>query len=144
MDATRDYHTKWSKSERGQIPHITYMWNLNYDTNEVHLQKRNRLIENRLVAKGEGLGEGWSGRLVSADISCNTWRGYSKILLYNIENCIQCPRINHNGENILKRTCGEFLLWLNNNEFDWYPWGCGSMPGPAQCVKDPVLPWAVV
>ena len=36
MDATRDDHTKWSKSERErQIPHdITYMWNLNYDTNE--------------------------------------------------------------------------------------------------------------
>ena len=33
---TRDYHTKWSKSERErQIPYdITYMWNLKYDTNE--------------------------------------------------------------------------------------------------------------
>ena len=30
MDATRDYHTKWSKSERErQITYdITYMWNL--------------------------------------------------------------------------------------------------------------------
>ena len=36
MDATRYYHTKWSKSERErQIPYdITYMWNLKYDTNE--------------------------------------------------------------------------------------------------------------
>ena len=36
MDATRDYHTKWNKSERErQIPYdITYMWNLKYDTNE--------------------------------------------------------------------------------------------------------------
>ena len=36
MDATRDYHTKWSKSERErQIPYdATYMWNLKYDTNE--------------------------------------------------------------------------------------------------------------
>ena len=34
MDAMRDYHTKWSKSER-QIPYdITYMWNLKYDTDE--------------------------------------------------------------------------------------------------------------
>ena len=34
MDATRDYHTKWSKSERErQIPYdITYMWNLKYGT----------------------------------------------------------------------------------------------------------------
>ena len=33
MDTTRDYHTKWSKSERErQIPYdITYMWILKYD-----------------------------------------------------------------------------------------------------------------
>ena len=36
MDGPRDYHTKWSKSEReSQITYdITYMWNLKYDTNE--------------------------------------------------------------------------------------------------------------
>ena len=36
IDATRDYHTKWSKSERErQIPYdIAYMWNLKYGTNE--------------------------------------------------------------------------------------------------------------
>ena len=37
MDGPRDYHTKWSKSERErQIPYtINYMWNLKYDTNEL-------------------------------------------------------------------------------------------------------------
>ena len=37
MDATRDYHTQWSKAERdGQIINdVTYMWNLKYDTNEI-------------------------------------------------------------------------------------------------------------
>ena len=37
MDGPRDYHTKWSKSERERkIPYdITYMWNLKYDTNEL-------------------------------------------------------------------------------------------------------------
>ena len=37
MDATRDYHTKWAKSERErQIPYdISYMCNLKYDTNEL-------------------------------------------------------------------------------------------------------------
>ena len=37
MDGPRDYHTKWSTSERErQIPYdITYMWNLKYDTNEL-------------------------------------------------------------------------------------------------------------
>ena len=34
MDATRDYHTKWSKSER-QIPYnITCTQNVKHDTNE--------------------------------------------------------------------------------------------------------------
>ena len=36
MDVTRDYHTKWSKSERErQVSYdITYMWNLKYGINE--------------------------------------------------------------------------------------------------------------
>ena len=36
MDRPRDFHTKWSKSEREkQIPYdIIYMWNLKYDTKE--------------------------------------------------------------------------------------------------------------
>ena len=41
MDAPKDYHIKWSKSERErQTPYdIVYMWNLNYDTNE-HIYER--------------------------------------------------------------------------------------------------------
>ena len=37
VDGTRDYHTKWSKSEREKqiLYDITYMWNLKYDTNEL-------------------------------------------------------------------------------------------------------------
>jgi len=36
MDGCRDHHVKWSKSggER-QIPYITYIFNLKYDTNEL-------------------------------------------------------------------------------------------------------------
>ena len=36
IQATGDYHTKWSKSEgeRQRPYNITYMWNLKYDTNE--------------------------------------------------------------------------------------------------------------
>ena len=33
--ATRDYHTKWSKSERWVSYDIIYMWNLKYGTNEL-------------------------------------------------------------------------------------------------------------
>ena len=37
MDGPRDYHIKWSKSERErQISYnITYMWNLKYDKREL-------------------------------------------------------------------------------------------------------------
>ena len=37
MDRPRDYHTKWSKSERERQTayDITCTWNLNYDTNEL-------------------------------------------------------------------------------------------------------------
>ena len=37
MDGPRDYHTTWSKSDRGrQIPYdIIYLWNLKYDTNKL-------------------------------------------------------------------------------------------------------------
>ena len=77
MDGPRDYHTKWSKSEK-EIPYdITYVWNLNINK-WTYLWKRNRLtnIENRLViAKGEGAGEKWIRSLGLADASYYTEKG---------------------------------------------------------------------
>ena len=37
MDGPRDYHTKWSQSERERqiLYDITYMWNLQYGTSEL-------------------------------------------------------------------------------------------------------------
>jgi len=36
LDGPSDDHTKWSKSDRGQISYdITYMWNLKMDINEL-------------------------------------------------------------------------------------------------------------
>ena len=37
MDRPRDYYTNWKRSERErQMPYaITYVWNLNYDTNDL-------------------------------------------------------------------------------------------------------------
>ena len=58
MDGPRDYHPKWSKSERErQISYdIAYMWNLKKWYKRTHLQNRNRLtvIENKfMVTKGD-------------------------------------------------------------------------------------------
>ena len=60
MDGPRDYHTKWSKSDRErQIYAMAYMWNLKNCYKWTYLQNRNRLtdIENKLmVTKGKGEG----------------------------------------------------------------------------------------
>ena len=62
MDEPRDYHTKWSKSDRErQISYdITYLWNLKQWYKETYLQNRNRLtdVENKLmVTKGQSGGD---------------------------------------------------------------------------------------
>ena len=58
VNAIRDYHTKWSKSEKErQIPYgITYMWQQKLHKRS-YLWKRNRLtgiVKRLVVAKGEG------------------------------------------------------------------------------------------
>ena len=56
MDGHRDYHTKWSKSERHIPYYITYMWNLKWHE-WIYLQNKNRPteVENNLTdTKGKG------------------------------------------------------------------------------------------
>ena len=59
MDATRDSHTKWSKSERErQIPcDITYMWNLEYDINGSTKQKQTQGQGEQTFGYQRGRGE---------------------------------------------------------------------------------------
>ena len=59
-DATRDYHTKHSKSERErQIPYvITCLWNLKYDTNKP-IYKRETDSQTRRTDYGCQGGGGW-------------------------------------------------------------------------------------
>ena len=58
MDATRDYYTKWNKSERErQMPYgIIYMWNLKYDTNEhmYETKQTHRYREQTSCCQAEG------------------------------------------------------------------------------------------
>ena len=65
MNATRDYHSKWSKSQRkSQIPHdITYMWNLKYDINQLtYKTKTDSQTETRLwLMRRKRLGEEEAG-----------------------------------------------------------------------------------
>ena len=61
MDGPRDYHTKWSKSEKDKD--ITDMWNLKNDTKMnlfIKQKQTHRLLENNLtVTKGERGGGEW-------------------------------------------------------------------------------------
>ena len=109
MDATRDYHTKWSKSERErQIPYdITYNVESKIWHKWTYLQNRNRLIdrENRLVvAKGEEVGRGmeWEAGVSRCKLLCIEWIN-NKVLLCRTENFIQYPMINRNGREYKRR-----------------------------------------
>ena len=71
-DITRDYYTKWSKSEiEGQMPYdISYMWNLKYDTNEFicEIQTDSEKWRTDLwFQRGRREGMGWTGSLGLAD-----------------------------------------------------------------------------
>ena len=63
MDATRDYHTKWSESERKrQTPYdIAYMRNLNYDTKEPIYQTEPLIQKTHWWLPGEGKSWGKDG-----------------------------------------------------------------------------------
>ena len=70
MDGPRNYHTKWSKSERErQIPYnITYMWNLKYDTNElIYETKTDSQRTDLWLPRGRGVREGWIGSMGLVD-----------------------------------------------------------------------------
>ena len=70
MDEPRDYHTKWSQSDRErQIYDITNMWNLKSRTNVLmyRTEIKFRYIENKLMAtKGKGW-QGWIGSMELTD-----------------------------------------------------------------------------
>ena len=64
MDGTRDSHTKWNTSEREkQIPYeITYMWNLNYGTNDpIYIAEIDHGHGEQTCGCQEGEGREWNG-----------------------------------------------------------------------------------
>ena len=73
MDATRDYHTKGSKSEKW-ILYVICMWNLKSDTNESMKWKQNHELREQLTGDCQregacGGGGTVSGRLRLTDVS---------------------------------------------------------------------------
>ena len=70
VNGPRDYHTKWSKSEK-EIPYdITDVWNLNITQMNLSMKEKQTHKHREQTCScqgGEGVGEGWIGRLGSAD-----------------------------------------------------------------------------
>ena len=63
MGGSRNYHTKWRKSDRERkTPHdITYIWGLKYDTNELILNQKQTHRHSKQTygyQNRKGLGEG--------------------------------------------------------------------------------------
>ena len=60
MDGSREYHTKWSKSDKDKY-YITFMWNLKNNTNEsIYKTEADSQTQktNLWLPKGKGGGEG--------------------------------------------------------------------------------------
>ena len=99
-DATRDYHTKWCKPERKrQIPYdITYVWNLNHDTNELTYEtetdSQTQRSELWLPRRKSG-GMNWEFGISRRKLLNIGWIN-NKVLLYSTGNYVQYPAINHN------------------------------------------------
>ena len=73
-------------------------------------------IENRLVvAKGKGVGGGmeWEVGVSRCKLSYIEWIN-NKVLLYNTENYIQYPMINHNGKAYRKRMYIYIYIYMYN------------------------------
>ena len=101
MDATRDYHTKRSKSERErQIPYdTTYMWNLNVA--QMNLSTRQKQTHrHREQTGGCQRAGGWGGKDWEFGINRGKllYIGWinNKVLLYSTGKYIQYPVTNHN------------------------------------------------
>ena len=79
LSSSRDYHTKWNKSEKDKYHVISLICGNSYITQWTYLQNKSRLIdmENRLmVARRRVLEDGWSGRLsLAIYVSYYLWNG---------------------------------------------------------------------
>ena len=112
MDATRDFHTKWSKKKTNTIWYHLYaeitIWH-----KWTSLWNRLTGIANRpMVAKGEwsGRGRDWEFGVSRCKLLQIEWIN-NKVVLYGTGNYIQYPRINHNWKEYKK----EWIL----NVYNW-------------------------
>ena len=136
--------------KRKTIPYdVTYMWNLKHATNEFILQNRDRLTENRLVAKGEG--KDWEFGISKRKLLYIGWIN-NKILLYSMCVCAKslqlCPTVcnpmnyslpGSSVQGILQARILEWIAMPSSRGFSWprdgtgvswclLHWQVGSLP----------------
>ena len=123
MDATRDFHTKWSKSKWK----LNIWYHLQVESKVwqkwTYLQNRSRLlvIENRCLCLGEGGRErdglgiwSWWWKLLHLEWINN------KVLMISTGNSIECPVINHSG----KEYKNVYMCNGQRSLVGCSPWGC--------------------
>ena len=98
MNATRDGHTKWSKSERERlIPYdITNTWKLKYGTNEPisKTERNSKTWRIECGKRGSGMDEEFGvSRCKLLDLE---WRS-NEVLLYSAGNYNQSLEIDYDG-----------------------------------------------
>ena len=106
-DGPRDYHLKWSKSERErQIPYdIIYMWNLKYGPNEhIYGTDSHTQRTDLWLPRGSRRWEAKIRRLGLADTHCYTQDGWTTRSYCIAQGTIyQYPVINHKGKELFKK-----------------------------------------
>ena len=117
MDGTRDYHTKWSKSDREiQISHyISYLWNVKHGTNEPICEMETDSQTERTDYGCQGGGEVGGFEVSRSNLVHIEWI-YTKVPLCSTGNYIQYFEINHNGkEYFKKRMCINIYIHIYLN-----------------------------
>ena len=97
-----------SEIRKRQIPqNITYVHKLNYDTNELIYRHREQICG---CQKESGVEEGWTSRLMLAEMQNIIYRIDNKVLLYSTGNYIQYTVKNQNGKEYEK--C---IIWITKS-----------------------------
>ena len=96
MDASRDYHTKRSQTEKRHMSYdITHMWNLKYGRHELIYEREtnSRTWRIDLWLPRRRVGRDWEFGISWCKLLCIGWVN-NKVTLYSIGNYIQYPVIS--------------------------------------------------